>query len=202
MAILASKSGGNFEMAPEGVHVAKCYRIIDLGTQKTEFQGQVKTQRKIMIGWELLGEERMEDGRPFTINKRYTLSLHEKAQLRKDLEAWRGKTFSPEEEAGFDIGNVMGAYCMLNIVHEKGGNGNEYANIASIMRLPKGTPVPAGVNEQILFEIENPNMAVFESFSDKLKETIKSAPEWARATKSQADNAYLTEAGDFDDVAF
>ena len=34
--------------------------------------------------------EQMSDGRPFTISKRYTWSTHEKATLRKDLEAWRG----------------------------------------------------------------------------------------------------------------
>lgn len=178
MAIVASKSGGNFEMTPAGVHVARCYRIIDIGTQKSEYQGQVKNSRKVMIGWELLGDEKMTDGRPFSVNKRYTLSLHEKAQLRKDLEAWRGKAFTTEEEAGFDIAKVLGASCMLNIVHEKGDNGNDYANIASIMPLPKGLPKPDGVNETVLFEIDYPDMTIFEMFSDKLKATIQGAPEW------------------------
>lgn len=196
MAIVASKSGGNFEMTPEGVHVARCYRIIDIGTQKSEYQGQVKHLRKVMIAWELLGDDRMSDGRPFSINKRYTLSLHEKAQLRKDLEAWRGKAFTPEEEAGFDISKVLGAYCMVNIVHEKGGNGNDYANIASIMPLPKGMPKPEPVNETSLFEIESPNMVMFEAFSDKLKAIIQAAPEW-NAKKSST--PLPSGGGGFDD---
>lgn len=203
MAIVASKSGGNFEMTPAGVHVARCYRIIDLGTQKSEYQGQVKNSRKVMIGWELLGEEKMSDGRPFSVNKRYTLSLHEKAQLRKDLEAWRGKAFTSEEESGFDISKVLGAPCMLNIVHEKGDNGNDYANIASIMPLPKGLPKPDAVNTAVTFEIESPDMALFETFSDKLKATITSAPEWNNAKASVASVAVAVGGDDFsDDIPF
>lgn len=186
MALTATKSGTDFEMTPAGVHIARCYRLIDLGTQTTEYQGQTKKQHKAMFGWELLGDDKMADGRPYSVSKRYTVSLHEKAQLRKDLEAWRGKTFSPEEEAAFDLSKVINAYCMLNIVHEVGKNGNEYANIASIMPLPKGMPKPEGVNDIQVFDIDNPDMELFNSFSDKLKATIMSAPEWGQVKPTDA----------------
>ena len=59
--------------------------------------------RKIMASWELLGEDRMDDGKPFTMSKSWFLSMHEKATLRKDLESWRGRPFSLEEESSFDV---------------------------------------------------------------------------------------------------
>jgi hypothetical protein len=37
---------------------------------------------------------------------------------------------------------------------------------------------PAGVNELISFDISEPDMEVFNSFSDKMKAKITSAPEW------------------------
>src|SRR5271168_3727728 len=83
---------GNFELTPAGTFLALCYRFIDRGTQISEFMGEKKTRREVMISWELVGEV-MSDGRPFSASKTYTLSMHEKATLRKDLEAWRGKAF-------------------------------------------------------------------------------------------------------------
>lgn len=199
MGLTASNNSTNFTMTPAGVHVARCFRMVDLGSQETEFQGQKKMTHKLMVSWELLGDEMMDDGKPFSVSKRYTVSLHEKAQLRKDLEAWRGKQFTPEEEALFDLTKVVGAYCMVNIVHEIGKNGNEYANIASIMPLPKGMPKPDGVNQIVVFNLDSPDIELFNSFSDKLKATIQAAPEWNQRTDK---NDFPVEAGEFADVEF
>lgn len=198
MGLTASNSGGNFELAPQGVYAARCFKMVDLGTQPTEFQGQKKLQHKVMIGWELLGDEMMEDGKPFSVMKRYTVSLHEKSQLRKDLEAWRGKQFTPEEEALFDLTKVIGAYCMLNIVHETSKAGTEYANIASIMPLPKSMPKPDGINPVVAFDLDSPDMEIFESFSDKLKATIMAAPEWGNKLSDDVPSG----AGNLDDIEF
>ena len=35
-----TSSGGDFKPVPAGLHLARCYRIIDLGTQRSEFDGQ------------------------------------------------------------------------------------------------------------------------------------------------------------------
>lgn len=180
MGLTATKKGSDFEMTPEGVHPARCYRVIDLGTQTTEWNGQKKKAHKVMLGWELLGDERMADGRPFSISKRYTVSTHEKGNLRKDLESWRGKKFTPDEEAQFEIKNVLGAYCLLNVTHNTGGDGNTYANIAAIMPLPKSMGKPQAVNANQLFDLDDRDMELYESFSDKLKATIAAADEWVQ----------------------
>lgn len=176
---LTATDKSNFEMTPEGTYIARCYRILDLGTQKGSDLYGGKQQHKVMISWELIGDDdpRMSEGenegKPFSIHQRYTVSLSEKAQLRKDLEAWRGKTFTPEELKGFDLPTVLGSYCMLQVLHDETG---KYANISAIMAY-KG-PKPAPVNDTIVFDIDNPDMQVFDSLSDGLKETIQKAPEW------------------------
>jgi hypothetical protein len=69
------------------------------------------------------------------VSKFYTLSLNEKANLRKDLESWRGKAFSDAEiENGFDIEKLIGANCYLNIAQNDKGK----SVISAINPLPKG----------------------------------------------------------------
>lgn len=169
----------DFLPPPPGTHVAVCYRFIDLGTQETEFQGQKKHQRKVMLGWEL--DEMMEDGKPFMVSQRYTWSMSEKANLRADLESWRGVAFKESDfgPGGFDIRRVIGAPCMLTIVHAE-KNGKTYANIRAIGKLPKGMDVPKGVNPQVYFSLDEFDQAVFDNLSAGLKAVIIKSPEYQK----------------------
>ena len=176
---VSDSGGGNFELVPEGVYIGRCFKIIDIGTQWIEFKGESKEQKKLLIMWELLDDTvRMKDGKPFAITKQYTASLSEKANLRADLEAWRGKKFTPAELESFDLKNVLGAYCQLQVVHSEDG---KYANVNSIMASKQK---PEGVNPLVSFDIDEPDMKVFETFSDKLKAKIQAAPEFRMATST------------------
>jgi hypothetical protein len=72
------------------------------------------------------------------VTNRYTLSLNEKATLRKHLEAWRGKLFTPAELEGFDLENLLGANCQLQVIHNLSDQGRTFANIQAIVPLGKG----------------------------------------------------------------
>ena len=139
MPIVARASGSNFIPAPAGAHAGVCVDVVDLGTLEVTYKNQTKKQHKIDIVWQIA--EDMEDGRPFRVKKRYTLSLHEKAALRKDLESWRGRAFTDAELDGFDVETVISVPCLLNVIHNATG-GNTYANVSTIMRLPKGMNPP------------------------------------------------------------
>lgn len=139
MAIYAKASGGGQEYtpAPAGAHAAVCCDVVDLGILEVTFGGKTKKQHKVNIFWQI-AEDR-DDGKPFMVRKRYTLSLHEKASLRKDLEAWRGRAFTPQELEGFDLEQLLGKPCMLSIIHApKPDGGGTWANVAAIMKLGKG----------------------------------------------------------------
>jgi hypothetical protein len=173
----------SFEPPPAGSHMATCYSVIDLGTQEVEWEGQKKYQHKVRIGWEL-PHELMDDGRPYVVSQTYTFSMSDKAKLRHHLESWRGRPFAPTDfgPGGFDIRKLIGVGCMLNVLHEAKANGRTYANVASIMGLPKGTKAAPLVNPPVYFSLEEFDAATFESFHDKLKETIERSPEYAKAT--------------------
>jgi hypothetical protein len=142
--LYAKNSGEDFEKCPEGTIQAVCIAVYDLGMQKTNFQdkkGKDIIQHKVIIRWEIDAEMQKGEyaGERFNISKRYTLSLNEKANLRKDLEGWRGKAFTDDEvKKGFDIYNLVGLNCNLSIVHEKGKDGSVYANVKAVSGLVKG----------------------------------------------------------------
>lgn len=192
MAFVAKDSGGNsdFKKVPPGAYIGRCFSLIDLGTQLTSGQYGEKMQHKIRIGWELFGEDEagqpltiMLNGKemPLTISKSYTMSLHEKASLRKDLAAWRGKDFTDEEARGFDVSKLVGAYCMVNAVNSE-TNGKTYTNVAGLTPLPGAlrNVKPAGVHDPVLFDLDAPDMKVFATFHEKLQDAIKRSPEWAK----------------------
>jgi hypothetical protein len=161
-------------------------------------------QHKVRLRWEL-SDEIMEgdDAKPFSISKTYTLSLHEKAALRHDLEAWRGKAFTAEELKGFELKKLMGAPCQLTVVHETGKNGNTYANVKAISPLAKGmTPPPEAQNGLVYYEVEDGKNEVFESFTDKLKEFIAGCQEWTNPTKTEAPTADKAPGVEDDQIPF
>src|ERR1700685_4504260 len=96
--------GGDFEQPPIGTHMARCVRVIDIGTQRGEYQGKVNIRRQCIIAWELPTELMSEGdsaGKPFIVSRFYTASLGKKANLRADLQNWRGREFTEEELSGF-----------------------------------------------------------------------------------------------------
>ena len=163
--------GGDFEQCPAGSFAARCYQIIDLGHQTFEWKGEAKVAPKVRITWEL--NEPMQDGRPFSISREYTASIGDKANLRKDLEAWRGRPFSAEELQNFSLENVLGAPCLLGVVHKPSKDGSKtYANVGSIMALPKGMACPELVNPAVKFDIGTFDQKVFDGLSSYVQKKI------------------------------
>lgn len=179
-------SGGDFTPPPEGTHPARCYRVVDLGTQRVEHKGEVKHQHKILISWEM-PTELMDDDRPFTIHKRYTYSSHEKSNLRKDLEAWRGQRFQDSDFGpnGFHLRNLLGVGCLVIVVHNTNG-GTTYGNLGGVARLPKGMEVAQPVNPEVLLSLDKAEFdrAIYDTLSDGLKATIALSPEYQELVKT------------------
>lgn len=118
-------SATSIEPIEEGTHLGVCNMLVDLGMQYNETYK--KSSRKVLIGWEIQDETiELDDGpHPRQISKRYTASLNEKSTLRSDLAAWRGRDFTPEELAAFDLRNIVGASCLINVIHKE-SNGKTY----------------------------------------------------------------------------
>ena len=152
--IIAKASESNFEKFPlpeSGTVRAVCCGVWDLGMQKTSFNGQDKIKHKIVIAWELdqliESPESEYHGKPYMLSKTYTLSLYENANLKKDLESWRGKSFTDDEiQNGWDVENLYGINCLIGVAHVTKGD-KTFANVSALLPPTKGmeklTPVRA-----------------------------------------------------------
>lgn len=184
--VAKARASNTFTPVPPGTYMARCYRIVDLGTQKSTYLGKDKFLPKVMLQFEVHGEDDKgaqlvtSKGEPMTISKNFTLSLAEKATLRKDLVSWRGRDFTKDELDGFALKNVLGAWAMISVTKSAGNDGKEYTNIASVSSVPKQfkQSLPEAFNKTAIFSIAEANMELFETFSDGLKAKIMSSPEW------------------------
>jgi len=158
MTLIASSenSGVSFPPIEAGTHHAVCYSVIDIGTQYSEkFDSYA---RKVVITWELpnVRIDIEKDGKtynlPRAISKTYTLSTHEKSNLTKDLTSWRGKPFTDEERAGFDVRKVVKANCLLQIIHTQRGD-KTYANIATVAKLMSGMETKEPENPVVIYDM-------------------------------------------------
>lgn len=171
-----------FELAPAGTHQAVCIGVIDYGTQETEYEGQKSNKHQVQLVWELSNEP-MKDGRPFTIrSRRYTWSTSRKAALRKDLESWRGQPFKDTDFGpdGFNIRNLLGANCLLSVIHREGSKGGTFANVSSISPLAKGMNKAEPQNDLIWVWLDRDDFDwnAFEKLGNATQIAISQSPEF------------------------
>lgn len=176
MALTISHSDStDFELPPAGATAARCCAVIDLGTQETTYQGEAKSSAKLLLTFELA--EQRSDGTPHRVSRRMTASLHKKAQLRAFLEQWRGRAFTDDELRAFNVGKLLGAPCLLNLVHVERA-GKQYANILSVSPVPKGMTAPDLHEPAVLFDLAAPDWQVFAGLGSRLQDTIAASPEY------------------------
>lgn len=184
MAIVATNNSTPRELIPAGNYIARCYQMIEIGTIQETILGKTKSLHKVRLSWELPTELKIfkpENGeQPLVIHKEYTLSMNEKSNLRKDLKSWRGKDFTEEEAAGFDITKLLGVPCMLNIIHKpsKSDPSKIYEEIAGITSIPKGFEVPKQINKSVELSYDNFNIEIFESLPDFIKQKMQASSEY------------------------
>jgi hypothetical protein len=183
--IYAENNGGGAprEQVPAGMHLARCYEMIQIGTETSIWEGQTKSAMKVRIGFELPEELRTfkeENGeQPMVISREFTLSMHEKSTLRAFLESWRGQKFTEEEAKKFDITKLMGVPCQLNVTHVEKGE-KTYANIQGATPLHKSmvAAMPAPMNKVRVLSYSDFDWSVFETLPDFLKTKMANTPEY------------------------
>lgn len=180
---ITAPAGTTRELIPAGNYVAICYSMLQLGTQRETFKGVEKQVPKVRIGWELCDELKVfkegDPAKPLVIEKEYTLFMNDKATLRKELQSWRGAAWTDKEAADFDITKLIGAPCMLNIIHKPSADGTKtYENIAGITPLPKGMPKPTPFNKTRILAFDSWDEELFNSLPAFITDKVKASPEY------------------------
>src|SRR4029453_10581966 len=136
MSLVARRPQKNYTQAPEGLHTACCVDVVNLGI----VAGAYGAKHKVRIVWQLDAIDE-EHGRRFDVARAYTLSLHERAALRKDLESWRGKKFTDQElDGGFDLEKLIGVPAQGQGTHDLSDEGACYPTASPVAPPVKGAP--------------------------------------------------------------
>jgi hypothetical protein len=192
--------GGDFETAPAGTHIARCIKLIDVGTQHGEYQGKPTRRRQCMVVWELPNELIQTGefaGKPFTASKIYTQSLSEKSNLRHDLVNWRGRDFTDAELSGFDARNILGKPCMVTLSTKPNGK----TKVTGVSAVPKGFETPPQVNPVFYFSLDEFDKDAFDSMSEKMRAWIARSDEYVAMTTGRPNPPPFDEFPD-DDIPF
>jgi len=173
MIVSDTGGGGSFKQLDPGSYPAVCTQIVGIGPQESNFglKEKIKLRFEVpseRVEWEVDGEQ-MEG--PIITWATYTASLNEKANLRMALEGWRGRAFSDEELKGFEMDAILGAPCMLSIIHRE-SNGKTYANIASISKLMNGVTPPKAEGELISFDIRSYSPGQYTALPEWLQKRV------------------------------
>jgi hypothetical protein len=154
--------------------------MIEIGTEYNEY---FQNHRKLVrISWELPNKKKVfstEKGeQPYSMHKEYTLSMGDKANLRHDLESWRGKGFTETEAKAFDVTKLLSIPCMLNVIHKTSAKGKQYATIGSISPLPEGVNCPDQINPTFMLSYSDWDIDKFNKLPDWIKDKMKETPEY------------------------
>ena len=135
--VAKNEGGAAFTPHPAGQFAARCVDVIDLGEKVEQYPGTPeKLSHKVSLVFRT--GEKNADGSYIDIAKEFTLSMFELANLRKFLEAWRGKTFTDSEvEEGAPLHKLCGVLALLSVEQKKSAQNRVYANINAIQKLPK-----------------------------------------------------------------
>lgn len=179
-------------LVPEGNNAARCYSIIDLGTQKITYMGETKEVPQVLFTWEFPDFTHIFDPelgpQPLVIGQKYTVALSSKAKLFKMLSSWRNTT-NVGSGAGF-LKVYLNQWCLASVIHgvSKKDSSIKYANIgrngegissmpSSMKDIYKNKP---SINEQIYFDFDSFDIDVFNKIPEWIQKIIKESPEWKK----------------------
>lgn len=136
--VIARNTDAKFKAHDEGQYVAQCVDCINLGEVVVEFPGTPKYLAPKCALVFRTGEMNQETGEAIDISSEFTVSMGEKANLRKFLEQWRGKAYAQEQiDVGVPLDKLCGNWALLTIAHKQSKKGRTYAVIISAVGVPK-----------------------------------------------------------------
>lgn len=135
----ADKSA-SWAKATEGQAQCVLVDVINLGIHQESYMGgPPKMTHKCALVWQI-DEVNPDTGKRFEMSKEFTVSMSEKANLRKFLGMWRGKSYTDEEAMeGAPLHKLYAVNGLMQIEHKqsKSNPDRTYANIVSVTGLPK-----------------------------------------------------------------
>ncbi len=166
---------------PAGTLIGTCYQVLVMGTVPYFWEGKEVLSCKIKLTFELPEELKVfkegEGAKPFSISEDFGFTMGKKSKLRPFVEGILGVKFTDDEAYGFDVFELIGESCLLNITHTE-KDGNVYANIKSAQPLLKSMKKPKMFNEALTFDVNDFDEEKFMKLPEWLQVKIKASREY------------------------
>lgn len=169
-----------------GSYMARCYRIVEIGTIPGEYKGEKSITRKIMFTYELPEEQKVwkegEAAKPVSISKVFsfytTSKPPKKTMLREFIEGWIGVGMTELEAKEMDVMDLLGKECVLTIIHKPKTDGSKKLEITGCAKLMKNQVCPPSVNLPRALTYDNFDTAEFATLPQWLQDDMKNSEEY------------------------
>lgn len=204
MPITAPKPESNYTLCPKGTHIARLFKIVNLGTHDYEYQGDTKTAQFIRLYWELpnkidkfsytdkeTGKE-VEVEKPFAVSREFTLSMGPKSNLRPIVEGIIGVALTDDEAYNFDIETLLGKESLITVSHVKSKDGSrEFSKVMNTAELMDGQTCPSAVNDLIVIDVNSITEEECGALPEWMRERLTESHEWKKrfAPKTEVQKA-------------
>jgi hypothetical protein len=194
--VTAKDSGGGFTPHSEGQFAMLCVDVVDMGISVEQFADKEPREvPKVALVFASGERQERDDGKPpflTVVTTEMTLSASEKANLRKFLESWRGRSYTPEQvAAGLPVSKLYGQSALITLEHVTTKKNRQFAKIRSISPLPKVMPAP---DKSLLDEYERPGF-----FADRKTQYAMALAKHRAITGAETADAEIPPPEDDDD---
>lgn len=176
--VMNAPAGEEFtkQLPTEGMVNAKCYAVIDKGSQENERKGVKKMQRQIQLSFET--DQMWEFGDrgtlPLTIHKNYSFFITDNSNLQKDLTSRLGKP----QTSKFNVFDLVGMTAELMVLHNVSKKGKTYPKIVAVKPWKKDWDL---INPIVMFTLDAFNEDEFLKIPERLRADIQTSPEYNKA---------------------
>ena len=160
-----------------GVYMAVCVGVVDLGEQYSEVYKNYSN--KVKFVWALPSETIEIDGKmeERQLAREFSIATKKTSKLRTFLGSWNSKNYTDEEYMEIDLFGQIGKACQLNVVLNDTG---EYANVDSVMPIPKGIPAPTSKTTFFTWDMDAWDDATFKKLPAWTQEQIKKSTQYQK----------------------
>jgi hypothetical protein len=145
--------GGEYHTCPPGNHPGVIVGIFDVGTHSVKNpDGEYKDLHQLILIFELL--KKNPKGEPFLLYRRYTWSLHKKANFAKDVAAVIGRTLNPKDS--FSPLSLLGIPVLVSVTNNEGKEGKVYHEVTGLGQFPEGMPsIPSPIHKPVSWSVRS-----------------------------------------------
>lgn len=178
--VMNAPAGEEFkkQLPTEGMVNAKCYAVIDLGSQENEWKWVKKLQRQIQVSFET--DQMWEFGDkgtfPLSVHKTYSFFITDSSNLTKDLTSWLDNFVNTKEQP-FNVFDLVGKSAELMVLHHTSKAGKLSAKIMAIKPWKKEWEL---INPEVMLSLDSFNEDEFLKLPEWLREKIQKTQEYAK----------------------